>query len=36
MVLDGSLYRVVWHGTPVSSHLYVLFILSDMLDLEER
>jgi hypothetical protein len=38
MVLDGSLYRVVWHGTPVFSHLYIflLFILSGVLDLEER
>lgn len=27
MALDGSLYRVgvVWHGTPVSSHLYYFF-----------
>ena len=36
MALDGSLYRVVWHGTPVSSHLdiFLLFILLDILDLD--
>ena len=36
MALDGSLYRGVWHGTPVSSHLhiFIFFILSDVIDLD--
>jgi len=28
VALDGSLYRVVWHGTPVSSHLYIYLFSS--------